>query len=387
MDQSQYAAMLPYLQAVPDPRKKRGQRYPWWVLLGIICAALLSGQFSARAIAQWAELHAEEVVSCLQQIIVRVPSASTILRALRRVDIESLEEQIGWLGQRLDAEDAVEGEVVGPRGEVLRGQAVDGKEVRGASAHGDAVVLVSLVRHGSGVTLAQQQVEEHRGEIPAVQQLLKGRDLRGTVTTCDAQNTQRGLAQEIMDQQGDYVMEVKKNQATLYADLETFFQNPQVMREEADWDSYTSYGKGHGRFERRTVLCSERLNAYLTWPGVQQVLQRTCQRTPCKGGPTRTEVHYWVASLARERAGAYQLEQFCRGHWTIEDRDHYVRDETLREDRCQIHTGPAPEALAALKNGLLALLRYQGWSNIADALRYFGASVARAFAFLAGNTS
>ena len=59
-----------------------------------------------------------------------------------------------------------------------------------------------------------------------------------------------------------------------------------------------------------------------------------------------------------------------------------MRDETLGEDRCQMWAGNAPQALAALKNGILMALRYKGWENIAEALRYYAAPVRKAFAFL-----
>ena len=62
-----------------------------------------------------------------------------------------------------------------------------------------------------------------------------------------------------------------------------------------------------------------------------------------------------------------------------------MRDETLGEDRCQIHQAHAPRALSILKNAIMALLRHQGWSNIAAALRHYGASVQNAIAFLALN--
>jgi len=63
------------------------------------------------------------------------------------------------------------------------------------------------------------------------------------------------------------------------------------------------------------------------------------------------------------------LAALWRGHWSIENRSHYVRDETLAEDRGQIHKGHAPQALAALRNGLLTALREHGWTSIPDALR------------------
>jgi len=46
-------------------------------------------------------------------------------------------------------------------------------------------------------------------ESTAVSELLRGQDLRQTVTTMDALLTQRSLAQQILDQHGDYLMVVK----------------------------------------------------------------------------------------------------------------------------------------------------------------------------------
>jgi hypothetical protein len=43
--------------------------------------------------------------------------------------------------------------------------------------------------------------------------------------------------------------------------------------------------------------------------------------------------------------------------------------------------------LAALRNGLLALLRYQGWSNIAAALRHYGASPQKALLLIGWNAT
>jgi hypothetical protein len=73
-------------------------------------------------------------------------------------------------------------------------------------------------------------------------------------------------------------------------------------------------------------------------------------------------------------ANAAPLERLWRGHWTIESQSHYVRDVTLGEDRNHMRTGRAPQALAALRNGLLALWRRAGWTNIADAVRAHAAS-------------
>jgi hypothetical protein len=78
-----------------------------------------------------------------------------------------------------------------------------------------------------------------------------------------------------------------------------------------------------------------------------------------------------------------QLEQIWRGHWTIENRVHDVRDETLGEDRCQLWSGTAPQALAAFRNAVLSLLSFHGWSNITAATRNYASHPQHAYGFLA----
>jgi len=106
-------------------------------------------------------------------------------------------------------------------------------------------------------------------------------------------------------------------------------------------------------------------------------MRRQCTRVIIKTGKVSHTVRYGITSLRPQEAGAAQLELLWRRHWTIENRDHYVRDVTLGEDACQVHTGHAAHALAALRNAILSLFRWKGWANIAAALRYYAASVLR----------
>jgi len=380
MDQVQDIRLFPFLQEVPDPRHARGRRYPWALLLGIVSSALLSGQHQVAAIARWAEEHATELLRELPHTRDDIPSRSTLGRALRGVDIEALERQVSAYGQAVDESDRVPGRIEGPDGSHYRGQALDGKAVRGAQAHGQPVHLVSLVRHESGTVLAQVRVAEKSNEITAAPALLAGRDLTGTVTTMDALLTQRSLSEQIVSQRGDYLMVVKANQHQLHEDLATLFAAPPWPPGVEDRQSHGSVEYGHGRLERRTVVTSAALAGYLDWPGAQQVAQRTCERW--KAGAYHCAVNYAVTSLSAERAGPQQIATLWRGHWTIENGVHHVRDETLREDRGQAHTGNTAQALAALRNALLAGLRAWGWSNIAEALGHYSASVHETLHFL-----
>jgi hypothetical protein len=73
----------------------------------------------------------------------------------------------------LTAETPTAGTIQTSTGETLQGQAVDGKVLRGTRAHGPAPHLVSLVRHGSGMVLAETAVAEKSNEIMAVPRLFR----------------------------------------------------------------------------------------------------------------------------------------------------------------------------------------------------------------------
>jgi predicted transposase YbfD/YdcC len=129
--------------------------------------------------------------------------------------------------------------------------------------------------------------------------------------------------------------------------------------------------KGHGRCERRTLTSSTWLNAYLDWPGVQQVFRVERQRQV--GSACSVEVAYFITSLSRDAGDAARLLELVRAHWGIENRSHYVRDVTLGEDACRVRKGSGPQVLAALRNVVVHLLDQVDASSKAAATRRFAA--------------
>jgi predicted transposase YbfD/YdcC len=296
--------------------------------------------------------------------------------------VAGLQRQLGAMGTAMEAVNRASETIGGADGAPLRGLAADGKELRGALAHGDKEVLVSLASHGDGLVLGQAKVDIKTNEITVVPQLLAGRDLRGVVITTDALHTQRALAQQILEQGGDYLMIVKKNQHQLYENIDLLFQSPPLCQGEEDRLTYTTHSKAHGRRETRTLETSAKLNAYVDWPGSQQVLRRTYHAIDLKTGAVVHKVTYGITSLSRQRVLPKHIAALRRAHWTIENKDHYVLDETLGEDRCQLHSGHSAPALAALRNAILNVLRYQGWSSIPAAIRHYGASLHKALTLI-----
>jgi predicted transposase YbfD/YdcC len=265
----------------------------------------------------------------------------------------------------------------------LQGLALDGKAIRGVGRDGHPCHLVALVEHGSARVLGQVAVEKKRDERSAVPELLKGRDLTNTLITLDALHTLRPTARLIRSQDGHFLMIVKKNQAVLYEYLDLLFRLPAHPADREVWQTVgPTTEKGHGRLETRTLTCGNAHIEDVDWPDVQQVVRRECERIILKTGKRTSEVSYGLISLRPDEAGAPAIEAFWRGHWTIENRLHYIRDVTFGEDAGHAAQGATAHVLATLRNGLLYLFRQARWTSVPDALAHYGAAVVRAFTLI-----
>jgi predicted transposase YbfD/YdcC len=122
------------------------------------------------------------------------------------------------------------------------------------------------------------------------------------------------------------------------------------------------------------------LNEYLDWPGVAQVGQ--VESEVVKDGKITQETRYFITSVSRSVADAGQLLKWARGHWSIENRSHYVRDVTMGEDSSRIRKRSGPQVMAAMRNATIGFLRTIGVANVAEALRRNASHVGELFARL-----
>src|SRR5262250_648842 len=182
--------------------------------------------------------------------------------------------------------------------------------------------------------------------------------------------TQRHIAQTVVDKGGDYVMMVKENQPRLRGDIELVFMLPPVGDHQA---AAQTVDLGHGRIEQRHLTTSAALVGYSDWPGLAQVFELGRHVMFQKTGQEWVEVVYGVTSLRPERATPERLRTLVRGQWQIENKSHWVRDVTFDEDRSQVRCGNIPQVMAALRNTVIGLMRWAGYTNMAAACRHFAA--------------
>jgi len=106
---------------------------------------------------------------------------------------------------------------------------------------------------------------------------------------------------------------------------------------------------------------------YPDWPTPVRFVEVTL--TMREKEKTRAFVRFFLTDLSPDEATPKRLSRLVRGHWSIENQLHYVRDVTFDEDRCPIRIGSGPRVVATLRSLVIALCRACRWPNIAPALR------------------
>ena len=330
------------LEGVTDPRDRRGVRHPLVSVLCLAVTGILAGCRSLTAIWEHAaDLEPADPGALGLEEGRALPSESTIRRVLQDLDPGDLDARLtSWFFTRTGT--------IGGR----RVIAVDGKTMRGArTGDNPAPHLLAALDRASGVVVGQRRVSDKSNEIPALRDLLAPMDLDGAVVTADAMHTQKGTAEWIRSRSAHYLLTVKDNQPGLKRELGALPWK--------DVPAVSSVDTGHGRRVRRTVQAVE-APAWIDFPGAAQVIRIRRTRTVNKRGGgrrTTTEVAHLICSLPMTDAPPELVASWARGHWTIENRLHWVRDVVFDEDRHQLRTRNGPQIMAALRNLAISLIR------------------------------
>jgi predicted transposase YbfD/YdcC len=379
-------------EQVKDGRKAKGKRYPLPLLLTLLLLGKLAGETKVSGIIEWIKERQGWVRAHLDWPK-RFPVQSTYSEALAHCDAEQIAtvvaqvilkaravEQCGTEPSRLQAN---------KQQETLTHVAMDGKTLRGTLNHRQegqpAVHLLGFYDCQSGIVLAQRAVASKENEISAAGALLHPALVKGRIISTDALHTQRKWCTGVHGYGGYYLTIVKENQPTLYEDIQVFFDDPDA--EQTEWQYAKRVQKGHGRLETREIWTSTQMNEWFEkdWTGLAQIFR--LRRMVKAAEKEREEVVYGITNLPRKKANAAQLLTLQQEHWSIENRLHYRRDVTLGEDGCQVRIAGAPQALAALNGGVLALMDWLQVRNVASQMRHFCAHPHEALLLLCSQLS
>jgi predicted transposase YbfD/YdcC len=341
------AIVYKHFVSLTDPRVNRGLNHE---LIEMVFVALTATICGAQG---WADVErfAKSKLAWFRKFIRLehgVPSHDTFGRVFAKLDTaEFLTAMHAWV-------DAFAGSLRG------KGVAIDGKTLRGSfdrAAGQSALHTITAFACDMRLCLRQMAVDEKSNEIPAVPTLLKLMELSGATVTLDAMHCQVETAQAIVDADADYILIAKGNQEGLHAYLvKLFLQYGEEDYQVQGLRKHTTVGKGHGRKERREYYFIEAPKNAVPlkrWPGVRSI-GMIYRRREDAGGKVHEETMFAISSHPPK---VKMLARYIRGHWAIENRQHWILDVTFAEDDSRIRKGASPEISAAFRRMALNILQ------------------------------
>ncbi len=331
---------------IDDPRIERRKLHKLIDILTISLCAVICGADTWEDIELFGESKHEWLRKFLE-LPNGIPSHDTFARVFARLDPEQFQKSfISWIQSisKLTNQEIV---------------AIDGKTLRGSydtSNNKAAINMVSAWATANSLVLGQVKVDDESNEITAIPKLLKVLCLQGCIVTIDAIGCQKEIVQQIVEQNGDYVITLKKNQPSLYEKVESLFES--VINQDFQGIEYSDFRKdesGHGRHEiRQCVMLSniqELIDPDGEWLKLTSVVMINSWRT--ENGKTTFETRYSITSLPNN---AEFLAQCVRTHWNIENKLHWILDVQFDEDDSRVRKGHAPQNLAIIRHIALNLL-------------------------------
>lgn len=321
----------------PDSRSFIGMKYMYEQMVSALFTAMSAGMRSMRAIHEF--MHTNKCLPIFGES--DRPSYNCVRDFLIRWDGTKLLNSIETYLTR----------------DMPFGVAIDGKTSRRAKRRGDrtGTQFLNITTH-DGVIIGQIQIPEKTNEIPEARKAIKEREncLKNKILTFDALHTQQWLASTISSIEAYYLFIVKDNQPTLLRECKYFIDALSI-------GTHTTIDKGHGRLETRTItLATAPATISRLWRNCSYIFRIETLREDCISGEIETDVHFGITNLSKEYATPENILALKRGHWSVENKIHYVLDELYTEDRCRCRTETLAGVMSALRKIGIAILRGVG---------------------------
>jgi len=328
-------------QKISDPRLQDHIEYSLESILGITLLGGLAGIDSFNGLADFADAHYESLKQYFD-LPDKSPSHDTFQRILSSVNPEEFHNSFFEFTERL---------AVIKQGII----SIDGKTIRNSGKNNNPLHIVSAWCNSNSLVLGQKKIFEKSNEITAIPELLKLLDLNDRIITIDAMGCQRAICEQIIKQNGDYLIAVKGNQKTLFEGIKKHFDDKAKL-EQDDVSSWVEHSRGHGRIEERKSFAIDNIESlpnHNLWPGLASIGMIISTRNIIKTNKSSSETRYYISSLPAD------AEKFCktaRSHWGIENKLHWRLDVVFNEDKACIQNENSAENMDIIRKWALNIL-------------------------------
>jgi len=340
---------------LPDARRVQGRRHRLDEMLIIAICAVICGAEGWSDVAEFGESKLKWFKTILD-LPHGIASHDTFGRVFAALDPDAFERCfMTWTAAMAD----------GSEGELL---AIDGKTIRRSfdrASKKSALHMISAWAHQNRLVFGQLATDAKSNEITAIPKLLAMLDLRHTMVTIDAIGCQKTIAGQIMEQGGDYLLQIKSNHPLMHDEVKFLFDEAiehdfQHMKHAAS----EQHEADHGRIERRRTWTTSEVAWFRErdhWPGLRSFACVECRRQIKGTDEVSIERRYYLSSL--DGTDAQLIADACRGHWGIENRLHWSLDVSFGEDQSRIRNGHGAEHFSRLRRMALNMLKREATSK------------------------
>jgi predicted transposase YbfD/YdcC len=346
------STFLTRFEGVNDPRLLRKQLYPLNEILFLCVNAVLCGYEDWDEIADFGKAK----ITWFRQFLPYkngICSHDTVNRVMGLIDYREFEQFfVAWVESLVGI---LNGKMIHIDGKLLCGS-VEKKLQQTSHSEGgkSAVHLVSAWSSELNFCLGQYKTEDKSNEITAIPALLDMLEIGGSLISIDAMGCQKKIASKIIDKEGDYLLGLKNNQASLNEAVKLLFEAKKSISEPHETAEIN-----RDRFEVRhcRVLPAKFLPANLIneWPNLTNLIQIEAFRGICsKENDFSVEFRYYISS---KNESAEFFNKAVRAHWSIENNLHWALDVQFGEDKSRKKSNNSSQNFALIRKIALNLLK------------------------------
>lgn len=338
-----------YFELVEDPRSQAHITYEMSDILFMLVVGMLCSCTDLDMIIEFAEEKIDFFKKYTQ--LENIPCLSTLSNILKIVNAKHLELCLyGIFSNVLQVKMKIDERQI----------CIDGKTICSTAtmkAHEKPMHIITALLADECVSLGQITVDSKSNEIPAVRELIEQINVKGAILTLDAMHCQKETAELIVNNGGDYVLQLKANQGNFYDEVYSMFEDKYMDTTDTDceYEIFSTIEKSHGRIEKRTCYVLNEVafftNYLAEWKGLKKIF--AVKREIEKDGKKTEEISCYLSS---KNTTAENLLAYTRKHWQVES-FHWILDVNFDEDNSRVINSNAQNCLNIIRKYCISIIK------------------------------
>lgn len=318
------------LKSLTDTRISYKCSYKIWDIVMCVVISVLCGK------KDWEEIHdfVTEKYDFFRSFLLMtggIPSAKTYERIMSIINYKELENILVKFFKTITQDLITEIELLSFDGRVSNGSK------RKETLKREEVTPLNMLNVYSSkyqMCIASQMIDEKTNEIPNVEELLKCLNVKETIVSWDALNTQKSNIVAAVDSKAEYVAPIKGNHPIFYQELIDFFDEKECEciiagKLNTGYKKCTEYKNGslitYEYFQTSEVSWYEDKQEWKKLASFGMVRKKIETKEKVS-----IECRYYISSL---NVDIDLFSKVVRDYWGVENKLHWHLDVTFRQDQ------------------------------------------------------